>query len=70
MVLIVVITAVVAFAESYIGIDSHFYPLHPDIDLLDKFPEIGLNAFGVEFVIWNIVEPRPPINNVHQYEWG
>ena len=54
---------------SFIGIDSHPYPMYDDMSFLDKFSEVNINSFGVEFVIWNVIEPSPPINNTHQYEW-
>jgi hypothetical protein len=54
---------------SFVGMD-----FHRDENLgrqyLDKFSNIGINTYGFDFLIWNIVEPSPPVNGVHTYDWS
>jgi hypothetical protein len=54
---------------SFIGVDFH-PPNNLDINYLDKFSDLGIDSYGFEFLIWNVVEPNAPVNKIHTYNWS
>jgi hypothetical protein len=41
-----------------------------EYDSLPFFRQIGIKSYGQMRVSWNVVEPQPPIEGVHSYDWS